>query len=301
MNLWFYPLILIFQFSAWLIPLAFAAWRRRPMFLSAFRERRRELVYAGLALGLLLFLFMPGNQARLRYMLPAFPLVAIGLAGWLSALDPGYLLAAVRNTTRLIGIVFMALALLAAVAGAGIDSRIPLGAGILAALSIVFMILAGYARLAIPSLALLTLSGIAVNGGLLEGTLHATPAPLLARALNAHVPQPDRVVVATGKTASSTMIELGSQILVETQGRSHVFYNVKDEHAPVADAIIFSEIEQPHLNLDGFDVQKVATNYSQFDPFYALREWSKGKATEFFAKSQRTWFLAIRKDLPRKD
>jgi 4-amino-4-deoxy-L-arabinose transferase-like glycosyltransferase len=299
-NLYYYPLILLFEFAPWLIPLAFAAWLKRAMFVRAFRERRAELVYAGLTLGLLLFLFMPGNQARARYMLPAFPIVAVGLAGWLSALDPAYLLTAVRNTTRFIGIVFLAVALLAAVAGNAIDPRIVIGAGAMGALCVLFMVLVGQSRLAIPSLALLTLGAIAINDGLLEGTLHATPAPLLARALNEHVPQPDRVVVATGKTASQAMIELGSQLNVETHGRSHVLYNVRDENAPLGDAIVFTELEKPRLNLADFDVQEIATNYAQFDPFYALREWWKGKASEFYAQSRRTWFLAIRKNLPSK-
>jgi 4-amino-4-deoxy-L-arabinose transferase-like glycosyltransferase len=276
----------------WYLPLLALAFRDRPALAEGWRRHRESFLFAAGWAAVLLAVLLPSNLYRSRYVLPAMPLLAVLLAGWLSAVDREELLA---RCWKIVGLV---VAGAGALGGAGLvllgrelDPRFGLGGLLLALLAAGLVPAALRARAARPYLiAGFLLAAGTVNSLCLQVYMKASPGPEIAAVLKRSAPaRPEVAVVGTvlPKFRSHVRMCMGGKVdFVERDAAA-----VK---ALAPKVLLFTAEERARLDLAGYRVTEAGESYNSFRLGRYLQARWRGRGPAYLEKCRARYFVAIR-------
>lgn len=286
-NLFSFCSAVLVHFLPWTLWVGLAAALQPKQVADLLRRRRREVVFLAGTFVLLAVIFSFGNARRPRYLVVAYPLLAV-LCGFVleEAASAARHLAWVRRTTAVLAAATFALALFCAVAGLRLEPRL-IGAALLlsgAAAAAGVLLRRGGAFESWTAAALLVVALASAARVFVLPPFQNSPAPELTERLLARGPQAARIY-ATG----SMYWKVPSQIRILSGGRLDVLWMEKTDLAAARETgtvVIVPVKDADAWSAAGFTLEPAA---KEARPADRRTLWRRLVAGEGAAPEERRW------------
>jgi 4-amino-4-deoxy-L-arabinose transferase-like glycosyltransferase len=284
------------HFLPWTILLLVSAIPGSRQIAAFWRQYRKECLFTLGWYGLLVAIFCMSNKARGRYLLPAYPLIAVILSGML--------LAALRDSTaariqRWTGAVLLAVCGAAGIGlivlGGAIDRDLVWAGAVLLAVS--GALLVSMARMSDRGMLLAVgvafFSVLAVNSGLVRPVFMAAPEEAMARELLQRGSQGEAIATVDLPPHAASHLGLWSAgRLTSIPQRPGVTWS-ELARFPV---ILFSDAARGRWTFDGYRITQAGYEYPDWSgsDFWALV--ASPNKRDFMVGRRRLYFIASRED-----
>ncbi len=297
-NIGNYTWGLVRHFLPWTLLIAIALFIDRRRIGSFFRTYRLETVFLGGWYLLLLVLFLSGNINRTRYLLPAYPGIAILAAGLMLHFEEEE-----QRFSRAAGWLFRAMLIVGGVAallliplGTMIDLRIVVCGALLAAISFCFLRFALRKR-SIPVLVgmgVYLLLVFAAAEGLVKPVFSVSPAPAFWNCLKGEARNGVRHVATAwvdDQYAGQLRVLSHAQLDVESNFEGSLPPDILQR--PV---LILSEKAKAALDLSGYTVRQCGHIYRNLTPADVLEIMREGNNRESESRVRMQYYVALKKE-----
>ncbi len=293
-NILYYPIGLLLMNAPWIIALAVGWIKYRPALRPLLDRHRLTFVYLGSYVALIVVMYLPGNLTRIRYLMPAFPVFAVLVAGIIGELSGQALLDRVwKRLVWGLAIFFSATAVAFHLAAPVLEPQVGRGAVLL---TVIAVVLFGCAFLSAPkrpfAMTLATLAALAVSALYIEPVFSRVDAQRVLERVREKAPeQPEITALNTMSLPFRAEFRACSGAKIRCRMVSCSEFN-KEQPA----VLVFPDSERAKLKLDAYTYEQYSGNFKNL-PIDKLIQARRMDKPDILESSYRKFFIAFKKNI----